>query len=266
MQLTEILHGLWNLQVYNAEEWSEYLGYFDGVERFTPDQSKTALSPGEELALRISRPVGSIPAIPDFGLSPKITTAEDLASKIRAEESTLGAVSGAFDLLHLGHLRAFLQASRELAGYHNGKLCALILADLHITRKKGPSRPVLNINERLALLTAVRVIDHVVPLVEPDCLAALQCLKPRFFFKTDGDLAQEIVQQEMALLEKLGGDVRILPSEKTRDLSTTSLVGIVRNQTRCGYSATNESSRNSGIPQTESGSTPGQSIQENRIY
>ena len=224
MQLTEIMDGLRDLQVYSTEEWGEYVGFFEGADTAAQRHSKTVPSPGEELARRISGSSETNPALPDFSLSPKITTAEDLASKIRAEESTLGAVSGAFDLLHLGHLRAFLQASRELAGYHNGKLCTLILADLHITRKKGPSRPVLNINERLALLTAVRVIDYVVPLVEPDCLAALQCLEPRFFFKTDGDLAQEIVQQEMALLRKLGGEVRILHPNTGNSMSTTKLL------------------------------------------
>jgi thymidylate kinase len=100
----------------------------------------------------------------------------------------------------------------------------MTLSDAAIREKKGPTRPVLNLNERLALLAAVRCVDYVVPLKQADGLHALERLQPEWFFKSPADLAQASVRDEIDLVARLGGAVSFLPTYGTGMLSTTRLV------------------------------------------
>jgi radical SAM protein with 4Fe4S-binding SPASM domain len=211
--------------IYNEADWTEY------SQAFVPGSVDEAQKPTEsassdcDLAGRIACGEGARPVEPDFATSPKIIRVEQLA-RLKAQQGVrLGVVSGAYDLLHLGHLRNMRFARDRLGSDSRTALCALTLSDEAIRQKKGPARPVLNLNERLALLAAVRWIDYVVPLEQPDCLRALELLEPDCFFKSPADLAQASVQHEIGLVASLGGAVSFLPTYGTDTLSTTRLVG-----------------------------------------
>jgi D-beta-D-heptose 7-phosphate kinase/D-beta-D-heptose 1-phosphate adenosyltransferase len=160
--------------------------------------------------------------------------AEMLAAPGRYRGTTLGVVSGAFDLLHLGHIRGIAFARSFLEQRPNPKLCAMTLSDEHIRAKKGPGRPILNLSERLDMLSHIRHVDYVLSLEAPDCLSALGQLRPDFFFKDAGDRAQSIVGQEMELVESVGGKVVLFP-ESTRVTSTSELVETIARREEKGY-------------------------------
>jgi bifunctional ADP-heptose synthase (sugar kinase/adenylyltransferase) len=78
------------------------------------------------------------------------------------------------------------------------------------------------------MIAAVRFVDYVVPLHEPDCLAAIDRLRPDFFFKSDEDASQDIVRSEVELVRGLGGRVIGLPSLGPGRRSTTNMIEAVR--------------------------------------
>lgn len=66
-------------------------------------------------------------------------------------------VNGSFDILHLGHLK-MLKYAKEIP---NSYLLVLIDSDERIKELKGNDRPVNSVDERKAMLEAIRYVDEV---------------------------------------------------------------------------------------------------------
>jgi FAD synthetase len=88
--------------------------------------------------------------------------------------------TGAFDLLHYGHLR-FLEESKKIGG-KNSRLIVLVARDKTAERLKG-KKPVMSENERRALVASLKPVDEallgyrqfsirkVIEKVKPDIIA-----------------------------------------------------------------------------------------------
>jgi bifunctional ADP-heptose synthase (sugar kinase/adenylyltransferase) len=82
-------------------------------------------------------------------------------------------INGAFDLLHASHMRLIFAARRKGATV----VCALD-SDEKVCKAKGPGRPVLNFNERLATLNYMP-IDYIVEIHnERDMRTLVSGLRP----------------------------------------------------------------------------------------
>jgi len=97
-------------------------------------------------------------------------------SQPRQAGEKVALANGAFDLLHVGHVR-YLQGAKELADI----LVVAVNDDDSVARLKGPRRPVNPLPQRAAVLAGLRSVDWVVPFsedtperliceVRPDCL------------------------------------------------------------------------------------------------
>ncbi len=223
MKPIEILSELRSLELYSPEEWKDYLGHFSIREQ---DLNSSA-NQSESFLSRIKQGKGAEPAAVDPRISVKITDPESLATNDSRGETTMGVVSGCYDLLHLGHVRSMEYAKQHLLQYENPKLIALVLSDENIRVKKGNNRPVLNLNERVGMICALNSVDCVIPLQYPNCLDALEKLRPDYFFKGNADRSQDIVRQEMELVESYGGTVAVFPKGQGRARSTTTLINEV---------------------------------------
>jgi len=67
--------------------------------------------------------------------------------------------SGAFDLLHYGHLK-FLQEAKK-AGGKNARLVVVVASDKTVKRRKG-KKPVLPERQRKALVEALKPVDSAI--------------------------------------------------------------------------------------------------------
>jgi D-beta-D-heptose 7-phosphate kinase/D-beta-D-heptose 1-phosphate adenosyltransferase len=223
VELEQILREIGRYRLYAPRDWAAYLASFEGADAM--DLTPSALD--GELAKRVregSRPVDEALRL----ASHKIVTPAAIEAQRRATRVTLGIVSGCFDLLHLGHVKG-IQYARDFVGrYPNGRLCVLALSDRHIREKKGDERPILNVNERLGMIVALRCVDHAILLDEPDCLAALQRLKPDWYFKSTLDLEQDVVRREVALVRALGGALVRFPASTVNIISTTEIIERMR--------------------------------------
>lgn len=216
MRLNQLLLELHSMEIYPPEPWDEYIGYFlesDQIRAYIREHQKAyqpSKDPAYSLTARIKSGKGVNQTEVDYSISPKIVTVGFLSDPELRGKMTLGIVSGAFDLLHLGHARYMHEAKGYFSERPNPKLCALTLSDKNITEKKGERTPIMNINERLEMIAGMAAVDYVIPLVEPDCLAALGRIKPDYFLKAGRDSSQGIVKREVDLVASYGGAVIIL--------------------------------------------------------
>ena len=140
-----------------------------------------------------------------------LTKSED-ALKLRAGKK-LVFTNGVFDVLHAGHVQYLAQA-RAL-----GELLIVGMnTDASVKRLgKGDNRPIHSLEDRAAVLSALRCVDAVVSFDEntPEELIAL--LKPEIHVK-GGDYRIEDLP-EASIVQSYGGRVVILPTLEGRSTS-----------------------------------------------
>jgi rfaE bifunctional protein nucleotidyltransferase chain/domain len=122
--------------------------------------------------------------------------------------------NGCFDILHVGHVR-YLEGARKLGD----TLVVAINSDRSVRALKGDGRPILNEAERVALVSALRCVDHVVVFDEADVTRVLNVLRPSVHAKGT-DYTEETVPERNQVLA-YGGQVRITGDPKdhsTRDV------------------------------------------------
>ena len=83
------------------------------------------------------------------------------ALKQHSNRENLVFVSGCFDVIHLGHL-FFLRGAKELVG-DKGVLLVAVHDDKSITKHKGSSRPINNLNSRIDHLSELICTDFIMP-------------------------------------------------------------------------------------------------------
>ena len=137
----------------------------------------------------------------------------------RAGGKTVVLTNGAFDLLHVGHVR-YLQAAKKLGDI----LVVAVNDDASVRRLKGPQRPVFPIDERMELVAALEGVDHVVSFSEDDVREVIGSLKPDVHAKGT-DYTRETVPERDAVL-RYGGKVEICGDPK--DHSTSSVLARLR--------------------------------------
>jgi rfaE bifunctional protein nucleotidyltransferase chain/domain len=133
----------------------------------------------------------------------------------RTAGRTIVLANGAFDLLHVGHVR-YLEAAKALGDV----LVVAVNSDASVRAAKGAGRPIVPQAERLELVAALRCVDHVLLFDEPDVRAVIAWLKPHVHAKGTDYTADTV--PERADVEAYGGRVVICGDPK--DHSTTSLV------------------------------------------
>lgn len=143
----------------------------------------------------------------------KLRQLQDLPPLVRGKKVVLA--NGCFDILHVGHLR-YLQAARELGEV----LVVAINSDESTRRIKDPTRPILSENERVALVSALRCVDHVVLFDEPDVSHVLEVLRPAIHAKGTDYTEQSVPERDRVLA--YGGEVRIAGDPK--DHSTRGII------------------------------------------
>ncbi len=81
-------------------------------------------------------------------------------------------VFGTFDLVHLGHVHFFNQASQL-----GDKLIVVVARDANVKRMKG-KKPFFSEKERLAMVSSLRVVGQAVLGDKRDFFAAIRKFKP----------------------------------------------------------------------------------------
>ena len=154
--------------------------------------------------------------------APKILTREQLleaAARARAAAKTIVFANGAFDLLHVGHVR-YLEGARREGDW----LAVGVNSDRSVARAKGPLRPILPESERAEIVAALGCVDAVAIFDEDSPAELIAALRPDVHAKGT-DYAAETVP-ERAVVAAYGGRTAIVGDAK--DHATSDLVARIR--------------------------------------
>ncbi len=133
----------------------------------------------------------------------------------RSQGRRIVFTNGCFDLLHRGHI-AYLMEAKTLGDV----LIVGVNSDGSVARLKGPGRPINTLEDRVEILAALSCIDHIISFEDDTPARVIEAIRPDAFVK-GGDYEGQTIP-EAALVERLGGDVYVLPYINGR--STTRII------------------------------------------
>ena len=140
---------------------------------------------------------------------------QNLRRDCRANHQTVVLTNGCFDLLHRGHVK-FLADARK----HGDVLIVAVNSDDSVRQRKGPDRPLMVLEDRLAVLSALTSVSYVVPFDEPNACAIASKVCPDIYVK-GGDYRQSL-PPEAEVVRRIGGRYLVLPY--TPGVSTSQIL------------------------------------------
>ena len=146
-----------------------------------------------------------------------LAEAQAFREEARNRGALVAVANGAFDLLHVGHLR-YLEAAK--AATQGGVLIVGVNTDSSVRAAKGPRRPIVPERERAELVDALRCVDRVVLFAEPTAAALLSALRPDLHVKGTDYTPGSVPERE--LVAGFGG--RTVVAGDPKDHSTTDLI------------------------------------------
>jgi len=138
-----------------------------------------------------------------------------LVGQERAAGRSIVLANGAFDLLHVGHIRYLQGAAAE-----GDVLVVALNSDDSVHALKGEGRPVVPLADRVEIIAALACVDYVTTFTETKVTEVLLALKPDVHAKGT-DYTKETVP-EVDTVRAYGGRVAIVGDPK--DHSTTDLL------------------------------------------
>jgi len=151
----------------------------------------------------------------------KLRTLDELEKECagwRDQALAVVLVNGAFDVLHVGHLR-YLAAARDLGD----RLVAAVNSDLSVQLSKGELRPIIPEIERVEILSHLWMVDRICLFDSKTVAPVLERLQPQVHAKGT-DYTVDTVP-ERTVVEAYGGRTAICGDPK--DHATTDLIGII---------------------------------------
>ncbi len=127
--------------------------------------------------------------------------------------------NGCFDLIHVGHLRTFIEAKKM-----GDLLIVGINSDQSVRALKGETRPIISETDRAELISALKPVDHVIIFEESTVSHLLELIKPDVYVK-GGDYTLESLPEKETIVQ-LGIKVKFIPL--VAGISTTELVSRIQ--------------------------------------
>jgi rfaE bifunctional protein nucleotidyltransferase chain/domain len=144
-----------------------------------------------------------------------LETVATAVGEARSRGLKVALANGAFDLLHVGHIR-YLKGAKALADV----LVVALNSDASVRRLKGPARPAMPEDERAEIVAAIDGVDWVVIFGEETPRAVIERLRPDLQVKGRDYTPDSVPEGE--LVRSYGG--RVVIAGDPKDHSTTSLL------------------------------------------
>ena len=153
-----------------------------------------------------------------MSLKDKIKTREELASlceAFRRNGQTVGFTSGAFDILHAGHVDYLEKASG---------MCDVLItgvnSDESVKKYKGKNRPINSQDERAIVVAGLESISFVFIFSERRNSANIESLKPDLYIKAGDYSENKLTSKE--IVEKHGGKAILITIQ--HNVSTSQII------------------------------------------
>jgi len=145
-------------------------------------------------------------------LTPEAMRAE--RDRLKAAGRSLVFTNGCFDILHRGHVTYL-----EFARAQGDALVVGLNSDTSVQRNKGPLRPVVNEEDRAAVLLGLRCVDYVVVFDEDEPRDLIAQILPDVLVK-GRDWAHYVSGRDV--VEAHGG--RVVLADMVEGRSTTGII------------------------------------------
>lgn len=142
---------------------------------------------------------------------------DKLAKKIeelRRDKKTIATLNGSFDLMHAGHLQIIYEASKQA-----DLLVVALNSDASIKQYKSPLRPIIPLEYRLQMMSALEFVDYVTWFEETDPLRLLEEIKPDVHVN-GAEYGENCIEADV--VKKHGGKIHIV--QLIPGLSTTQIL------------------------------------------
>ncbi len=146
----------------------------------------------------------------------KIKSREELSvisADLRKKKKTIGFTSGAFDILHVGHVD-YLEKAKENCDI----LIVGINTDDSVKKYKGDARPIVPQTQRAKTIAALACVDYVFLFSERRNVENLKALKPHLYIKAGDYKTSELTSAPV--LENWGGKPLLIPISESISSST----------------------------------------------
>ncbi len=147
----------------------------------------------------------------------KIVSREELAKivlELKKQGKKIVTTNGAFDILHIGHIRSLQQAKS-----FGDVLIVGVNSDSSIKQYKSDKRPINPESDRAEMIAALECVDYVTVFIETTPCELLEIIKPNIHVKS-GYKPEEMPETEV--IRKNGGEIRIVPFVPGK--STTNII------------------------------------------
>jgi D-beta-D-heptose 7-phosphate kinase/D-beta-D-heptose 1-phosphate adenosyltransferase len=134
-----------------------------------------------------------------------------LVDRWRRQGLRVGFTNGCFDIIHPGHV-ALLKAARSACD----RLVIALNTDASVSRLKGPTRPINDLQHRAQVIAAIQYVDCVVSFDEPTPLDLIQQLQPDVLVKGADWRLYDVVGVDV--VHAAGGHVllaKLVPGQST---------------------------------------------------
>jgi D-glycero-beta-D-manno-heptose 1-phosphate adenylyltransferase len=151
----------------------------------------------------------------------KLRTLDELTidcSAWREQNLTVVLVNGAFDILHVGHVR-YLEAAHEFGD----RLVAAVNSDFSVQLSKGDLRPIMPEQERVEILSHLWMVDRICLFDSKTVSPVLESLKPQIHAKGTDYTVDMVPEREV--VAAYGGQTVICGDPK--DHATTEFIDVV---------------------------------------
>lgn len=136
------------------------------------------------------------------------------------EKVKIGYIGGVWDLFHVGHLN-YIKKARELCDY----LVVDVTPD-QIVYEQKQKFPIINENDRMKIVEAVRYVDKVGLSDEKRDYGALEKYGFNVLFLSEDHRGKEYYNNLEAKMREYGVEVIYIPY--TQGVSTTAITGVIR--------------------------------------
>ena len=168
------------------------------------DELQSALSNGRQPFPSKHRTLDELPALID---------------DLKRNSKKIVLTNGCFDLLHAGHVQLFASA-KELGDF----LIIAIDDDASVRRLKGSGRPVIRVEERIRILSALDSVDAVVVFASDEFETLLNAIKPDVLAKGSNYESTQVRGGD--LVARLGGRVALVPINE--DISSSQIIKTIK--------------------------------------
>ena len=147
----------------------------------------------------------------------KILPPDQLSNKVeslKAQGLKIATLNGSFDLLHAGHLFMLFEASKVA-----DVLIVALNSDASIQKYKSPDRPIIPLDYRLEMMSAIEFVDYVTWFEETDPRELLSMIRPDVHVN-GAEYGENCIEAEV--VKKGGGRLHLLP--RIPGLATSDII------------------------------------------